>query len=73
MTNYEQAKMMKQSIVRIVKLYAGRERRMRGDKFATIKEMKAICSDPLGWMELLKGEDAFDVLRYALRFDDCRY
>lgn len=34
-----------------------------GDSFATEKELETIKDDPMGWLELLRGYDAFEVLR----------
>ena len=58
---------MKEAVERIVKIWVGQQRAERGDKFATVEEMKSICCDPLGWLELLRGYDAYDVLRLAIR------
>lgn len=60
---------LRASMAQLVKLYAGREFRERGDRFATLPELKAICCDPLGWLELVRGEDAYELIQLALKHD----
>lgn len=49
--------------------WASGQRDLRGDGFATESELESIKSDPLGFADLLKGEDAYDFLHRMLRIE----
>jgi hypothetical protein len=61
MTN-ELRQLLEQAIVE----WAADQRGLRGDVFATEGELENIKSDPLGFLDLLKGEDAYKFLRLML-------
>jgi len=42
------------------------ERNERGDAFATESEMRSIESDPLGWLSMLRGKDAYRLFERIL-------
>lgn len=69
MTLGQQQSATKQAIARVIKVWAGNQYRTRGDSFATLPELKSICSDPLGWFALLKGYDAYEVLHLVYWHD----
>lgn len=59
----------RQQLERIFKLWFGQQRRERGDNFATIDEMKALCSDPLAYGFDMLSQDAFDLLNLVYQHD----
>lgn len=41
-----------------------------GNKFATPTELEAIVREPMEWVDLLKGYDAFEVWQAAYYWED---
>lgn len=56
-------------IEQVIIKWAEMKRAELGDSFATAKELESIKSDPIGSMELLRGYDAFDVMRTVLEWN----
>lgn len=59
-------KELRNAVVMILADHFARERRERGDAFATEDEMQAILSDPIAWLSMLRGEDAYVILERAI-------
>ena len=56
----------KQLVAEVLIKWAQMERAAKGDSFATLKEMEAIKSDPLGFIDLTKHVDARQMLLSVL-------
>lgn len=64
---------MRLAVERIIKLWAAKKFAERGDDYATVSDLKNICSDPIAFLDLLSNEDAREVLTVALRHNRYHY
>lgn len=57
---------MQEHVAAIFIAWAQAQRAERGDAFATESEMAAIASDPTAWLNMIRGYDAFELMRDLL-------
>jgi hypothetical protein len=58
------------NLSKMIQRWAKYQVSIRGNAFATPSELESICNDPLAYVDLLRGYDAYEVYRNAASWQD---